>query len=101
MEPKHYILKCHLEELEDHINDGWRNYEKAKNLKDYGENEEAREFLNHAKKRADEGDREADTIESLANKHGINLHDNALISLYDGVLYRLDQLQDKIAKMKI
>lgn len=101
MEAKHLVLKYHLERLEDHINDGWKNYENAKHLKEHGEMEEAREFLNYAKKRADEGDREVDMIDSLAKKHDINLHDNALISLYEGILYRLDQLQDKIEKMKI
>ncbi len=101
MDAKHYILKCHLNELQDHINDGWCNYEKAKNLKDLGEDEESRNFLTKAKKRADDGSREVEEISSFTKKHDIDTKDNAFSSLYDGVLYRLDELHSKIEKMRI
>lgn len=100
MEAKHLILKYHLDELRDHVNDGWRNYEEAKTLKEYDEQEEARNFLTEARKRTDSADKEVDNISMLSKKYDLNLCDNILISLYDDILYRLDQLKEKVERMK-
>lgn len=102
MENKHYILKVHLDRLQDHINDGWMAYESAKNFKDIAETEEMKDSLEDARHRVDLADKEVKKIDDLTNKYEIDTKGNAFIdSLYGGVLHRLDTLKEKINKMKM
>ncbi len=101
MEGKMLALKYHVEKFKDDVNDSWDLYQKAKNLKEAGDIEESRKFLNYSKDRSDYAEKEDQCIRDHINRNSIDVKENAYSSLYDDLVYRLDTLKRKIEKFHL